>query len=292
METAKKDFLAPGHRACPGCGSAIIGKLVVRALGENTIVISASGCLETFTTTYEISAWDVPFVHCLFENSASVATGIVAALEAKGEEANVVVISGDGGTFDIGIGSLSGMLERGDNVTYICYDNEAYMNTGVQRSGATPYGTSTMTTPVGKASFGKQERKKDMTAIALAHGAVYVATASIAYPQDLMNKVKKANSLKGAKYIQIHAPCCVGWGFDPSKTIEIARLSVETGAIPLFEVAQGEPMKVRKLTKKRPIEDYLKPQSRFKHLFATEENKNIIQTLQQYCDENIARFGL
>jgi pyruvate ferredoxin oxidoreductase beta subunit len=292
MDKSKKDFLAPGHRACPGCGSAIIGKLVVRALGENTIVVSASGCLETFTTTYGISAWDVPFVHCLFENSASVATGIAAALEALGEDVNLVVMSGDGGTYDIGIGSLSGMLERGDNVTYICYDNEAYMNTGVQRSGATPLAASTMTTPVGKNSFGKPERKKDMTAIALAHGAVYVATASIAYPQGLMNKVKKANSMRGPKYIQIHAPCCVGWGFDPSKTIEIARLSVETGSIPLFEIVQGEPMKVRKLTKKRPVEDYLKEQQRFKHLFVPEKNEKLIQTMQQYCDDNIARFGL
>jgi len=292
VETKKKDYLAPGHRACPGCGTAIGVKLILRVLGEDTIVVSATGCLETFTATYEQSAWDVPWIHSLFENAAAVATGVEAALEMRGEKTKVVVISGDGGTFDIGMGAISGMFERGNNILYICYDNEAYMNTGVQRSGATPFAATTTTTPAGTCSFGKAERKKDMAAIALAHGLDYVATASIAYPRDLMDKVAKALTFQGPKYIQLHAPCCVGWGFEPQETIEVARLAVQTGAVPLYEIENGQMTKVFKVPAKKPALEYLKAQGRFKHLLQDPQCAHAAETVQQICDENIKRYGI
>ncbi len=286
------NLLAPGHRACPGCGAAIAVRLALRVLGRNTIVISATGCVETFTSPYGQSAWEVPWMHSLFENAGAVASGVEAALEALEEKVNVAVISGDGGTFDIGLGALSGMFERRSNVLYICYDNEAYMNTGVQRSGATPYGAVTTTSPAGKQAFGKIENKKDMPAIALAHDVEYVATASIAYPQDLMRKIARAQSLHGPKYIQVHTPCCIGWGFDPSDTIRIGRLAVETGLVPLWEVERGKSVEARKITEKKSIEAYLNAQSRFQHLFAEAERAEAIRELQQICDANIERFGL
>lgn len=286
------NLLTPGHRACPGCGAAIALRLIMRPLGRNTIVVSATGCVETFTSPYGYSGWDVPWMHSLFENSAAVASGVKAALDVKGEDANVVVISGDGGTFDIGFGSLSGMFERKDNITYICYDNEAYMNTGVQRSGATPYAASTTTTPAGTKEKGKLEYKKDMPAIALAHDVEYVATASIAYPQDLMNKVKKANEIVGSKYIQVHTPCCIGWGFDPKETIEMGRLAVETCLVPIYEIEKGNSMKVRKVAKKKPIIEYLKNQKRFAHLAGKDEQDLLVKQLQQICDDNAVRFGI
>ncbi|MEW6622664.1 MAG: thiamine pyrophosphate-dependent enzyme [Bacillota bacterium] len=289
---ARLNLLAPGHRACPGCGAAIALRLILRPLGKETIVVSATGCVETFTSPYGQSAWDVPWMHSLFENSAAIATGVQAALEALGEQANLVVISGDGGTFDIGFGALSGMFERKDNITYICYDNEAYMNTGVQRSGSTPHAAVTTTTPSGSHSYGKLEYKKDMPAIAMAHDAEYVATTSIAYPQDLMRKVKKANEIYGPKYIQVHTPCCIGWGFDPSETIELGRLAVETCLVPIFEKEKGKPMVVKKIANKKPITDYLKKQNRFKHLFKEEERDAVIKELQQICDDNARRFGI
>ncbi|MDR3565138.1 MAG: thiamine pyrophosphate-dependent enzyme [Negativicutes bacterium] len=292
MEAAKKiDFLAPGHRACPGCGAAVAVKMIGRALDSDTIVVSATGCLETFTATYEQSAWQVPWMHSLFENSAAVASGVEAALKHLGSKTRVVVISGDGGTFDIGLGALSGMFERGHDILYICYDNEAYMNTGAQRSGATTLAAHTTTTPVGTLSTGKGERKKNMAAIALAHELDYVATASIAYPKDLMNKVQKAITIPGPKYIQVHSPCCIGWGFEPSETIEVARLAVQTGLVPLYEIENGECGQVVKLPKKRPVQDYLSTQTRFKHL-KSQEMQQLVNELQKYCDDNVAHFGL
>ena len=287
MEVSKKDYLAPGHRACPGCGAAIAAKLILRALGENTIVVSATGCLETFTATYEQSAWDVPWIHSLFENAAAVASGVEAALEMQGRQANIVVISGDGGTFDIGLGAVSGMFERGNNILYICYDNEAYMNTGAQRSGATSYLSSTTTTPVGTASLGKQELKKDMPAIAVAHGLPYVATASIAYPQDLMAKVKKANAIHGPKYIQVHVPCCVGWGFDPSETVKVAKLAVDTGAAVLYEVENGKYTRMHKVSRKKDAVEYLKAQNRFRHL-CDDDKAAAVEQVQKLCDTNLS----
>ena len=285
------NLLAPGHAACPGCGAAIAVRQIMRVLGKNTIVTSATGCVETFTATYGSSAWEVPWMHSLFENSAAVASGIDGALETLGEDVNQVIISGDGGTFDIGFAAMSGMFERGHNITYICYDNEAYMNTGVQRSSSTPFAASTTTTPAGSVESGKREMKKDMPAIALAHGCVYVATASIAYPQDFMRKVKKANEMKGPKYIQVHTPCTIGWGFETNQTIKIGRLAVETGLVPIYEVEKGKPMAVKKVPNKKPVTAYLKLQSRFRHLLKPEQDA-LVQELQQYCDDNIKQYGI
>jgi len=292
MATAERlNLLAPGHRACPGCGAAIAVRQIMRAMGKDTIVVSATGCVETFTSPYGQSAWDVPWIHSLFQNSAAIASGVEAALEARGEKTKVVVISGDGGTFDIGMGIMSGMFERKHDITYICYDNEAYMNTGVQRSGATPFGATTTTTPAGTSSNGKLEYKKDVPAIAIAHDVEYVATTSIGYPQDLMKKVKKAKDIQGPKYIQVHTPCTIGWGFDTSETIVMAKLAVETGLVPIFEKEKGKEMIVKKVNKKKPIEEYLKKQNRFKHLMK-EEKEAVVKELQQICDENIKRYGI
>jgi pyruvate ferredoxin oxidoreductase beta subunit len=215
-------------------------------------------------------------------------------LKAKGmdKEIKVVVIAGDGSTFDIGLGALSGMFERGDNVTYICADNEAYGNTGFQRSAATSLRASTTTEPAGKLSLGKSRPKKNLPAIAAAHGIAYVATASIAYPRDLQRKVKKALNIDGAKYIEVSIPCCSGWGFDPKLTIEVARLGVQSGLVPLYEIEAGEITKVHKIKKKVSVEEYLKAQGRFRHLFQNKKGKQELAKVQEVADHNIERLGL
>lgn len=287
------ELLAPGHRACPGCGTAIATRLILRATGPRVIVVTATGCLETFTSPYGLSAWEVPWIHSLLENAAAVASGVAAALRYQGRrDVKVLAIGGDGGTFDIGFASLSGMLERGDDVLYICYDNEAYMNTGFQRSAATPYGASTTTTPAGQCSLGKAEPKKDMPAIAAAHGISYVATASIAFPQDLMNKVKKALDMPGARYLQVHCPCTIGWGFDPSQTIRVARAAVDCGLVALWEQEKGQPRRVRKVGRRRPVEEYLKMQNRFAHLFTSPEGARVVAEIQAAADAAAAELGL
>jgi len=289
-----KQLLAPGHRACPGCGVAIAVRHILSATGSNLIVVSPTGCLETFTSPYGYSAWEVPWVHSLFENAAAVATGILAGLKHTGlRETPVIVMGGDGGTFDIGFGGLSGMFERGDNITYICYDNEAYMNTGIQRSSATPLGATTTTSPFGKVSLGKKERKKDMPSIALAHGLDYVATAAICYPKDLIQKIKRAISITGPKYIQVHTPCCVGWGFEPALTVEVARLAVQTGLMPIFEAVDGQIIAVRKIARVRPVKEYIEKQARFRHLFNSgSEGLAVLERIQELADNNIARWGI
>lgn len=240
MEVPEIELLAPGHRGCAGCGASIGVRLALKVLGKNTVAISATGCLEVMTTPFPESAWEIPFIHVAFENSAAVASGVERALKAQGkEDVNVVAFGGDGGTVDIGLQALSGAMERGHNMLYICYDNEAYMNTGIQRSGATPYGASTTTSPAGNQSFGKTETKKNMPLIMAAHGIPYVATASIAYPEDYMKKVKKAAEVDGPAYIHLHQPCTTGWGFDPSQTIDIGRKAVESGAWSLYEIDHG-----------------------------------------------------
>ena len=288
------DLFTPGHRACPGCGATIAVRAILAATGPDVVVVSPTGCLETFTSPYPYTSWGVPWIHVLFENAAAVASGVEAGLKRRGlaGKVKVVVIGGDGGTFDIGLGALSGMFERGHDVTYICYDNEAYMNTGVQRSGATPVGASTMTTPAGRQAWGKERPKKNMPAIALAHGIPYVATASIAYPHDLVRKVKQALAIPGPKYLEVHSPCPIGWGFDSSRTVEIARLAVQTGLMPLYEVRPGEPPKVRKLNARRPVADYLQPQKRFRHLFEQFDGAKHIAEIQAIADHNIAAYGL
>ncbi|MBU2009049.1 MAG: pyruvate ferredoxin oxidoreductase [Chloroflexi bacterium] len=293
-ETETAHLFASGHTACSGCGQSLGARLVLRAAGRNIIATDATGCLEVFSSLYPFSAWEVPWVHSLFENSAAVASGVEAALKYLGklDQVKVIAQGGDGSTADIGFGALSGLWERGQDVLYVCYDNEAYMNTGVQRSGLTPYDASTSTTPAGKLSFGKAQQKKDLPMIAVAHGVRYVATASVAYPFDLDRKVKKALGIRGPKYIQVCVPCPLGWRHDSALTIQLAKLVVETGLYPLFEYEDGKLVGVRKIGKKKPVEEYLRPQGRFRHLFETESGKAEIARIQAKADANIERFGL
>jgi pyruvate ferredoxin oxidoreductase beta subunit len=266
----------------------------MNAAGPNIIVANATGCLEVFTTRDPQSSWEVPWIHSLFENAAAVASGIEAALKALGRknEAKVIAQGGDGGTADIGMGALSGMFERGHDVLYVCYDNEAYMNTGIQRSSLTPLDSRTTTSPSGEVSWGNITGKKDLPGIAVAHGVPYVATTSVAYPKDIEKKVKKALTIKGPKYIQVQVPCPLGWYYDPAQTITVARLAQQTGLFPIFEIENGQVTSVMKIGVVKPVEEYLKIQGRFRHLFQKEGGKEEIKRIQALADGNIKRFGL
>jgi pyruvate ferredoxin oxidoreductase beta subunit len=279
-----------GHTACAGCGQAIAARLVLEAAGPNTIVVNNTGCLEVFSTKYPETAWTVPWIHSLFENASAVASGVEAALIhlGKKEGTNIIAQGGDGSTADIGLQALSGMLERGHDILYVCYDNEAYMNTGVQRSGLTPFDTNTSTSPSGALCVGNLRPKKPMPEIAVAHGIPYVATATAAYPQDIQRKVKKAFSLKGPKYIQIHVPCPLGWRHETHTTIEIGKAAVETGLYPLIEFENGA-LTGKKQIVPKPVEHYLKSQGRFKHLL---NNPEEVKKIQAIADSNIAKYGL
>lgn len=265
-------------------------RLVIEAAGQNTIIANNTGCLEVFSTKYPESAWGVPWIHSLFENAAAVASGVESALKylGKKEGVNVIAEGGDGSSADIGLQALSGMLERGHDILYICYDNEAYMNTGVQRSGLTPFDTNTTTSPSGAKSIGNLRPKKPMPEIANAHGIPYVATASTAYPADIQRKVKKALAIKGPKYMQIHVPCPLGWRHETNLTVFVSKLAVETGLYPLIEYENGVLAGKRQITPK-PVEEYLKTQGRFKHLL---NNPEEIKKIQQIADENIRKYGL
>jgi pyruvate ferredoxin oxidoreductase beta subunit len=286
-------LFTPGHRACPGCGASLAVRIILEATGPEVIVVSSTGCVETFTSPYPYSPWGVPWIHPLFENAGAVASGIELGLKKRGmsQKIKVIVIGGDGGTSDIGIGSLSGMFERGHDVLYICYDNEAYMNTGVQRSSATPIGASTMTTPTGRYSLGKMRPKKNLAAIALAHDIPYVASASIAYPKDLGRKVKKALGINGPKFLLVHSPCPIGWGFDPAMTIQVAKLAIQTGLVPIYETGYKQPLIVRRISKRKPVEEYLRLQKRFRHLF-DHDSSEFIGVIQSLADDNIAYYRL
>jgi len=278
-----------GHTACAGCGQSLAVRLVIDAAGKNTIVANNTGCLEVFSTKYPETSWEVPFIHSLFENAPAVASGIESALKylGKKDSVNVIAEAGDGGTADIGLQSLSGMWERGHDVLYICYDNEAYMNTGIQRSGLTPFSADTTTTPKGAKSSGNLRYKKPMPEIAMAHGIPYVATSSIGFPQDIVRKVKKAFTIKGPKYLQIHVPCPLGWSYPSAKSVDMGKLAVDTGLYPLIEYEYGK-LSVRKITPK-PVDEYLKAQGRFKHLW---NNPDGIKKVQEVADNNIAKYGL
>ncbi len=292
-ETEEQELFASGHRACPGCGEAISTRWILKATGPNVIVVSPTGCLETFTSPYQFSPWKVPWIHPLFENGAAVASGVEAALRYKGRsDIRVVVIGGDGATFDIGLGGLSGLFERGDRIVYICYDNEAYMNTGNQRCSSTPPFASTTTQPAARRSMGKNRPKKNMPSIAAAHGIDYVATASVAFPRDLYEKVKKALTMAGPSYIEVHTPCQGGWGFPSEKTVEIGRLAVLTGLVPLFEMERGKIIKLKKIQQKVPVTDYLRLQKRFNHLFFKDQGKAELEYVQAVADQNIEQYGL
>jgi pyruvate ferredoxin oxidoreductase beta subunit len=269
----QKEYFAPGHRACQGCAEALALRLVCKALGRNTIVASATGCMEIATSPFPYSAWRVPWIHVAFENTAAVASGIEQALKVlmrKGRVPNkkiaVIGIGGDGGTADIGLQALSGALERGHDMIYICTDNEAYQNTGNQRSSETPFGVATTTSPVGKAKIGQVTWKKNMPAIAAAHNIPYVATACPSYPIDLIQKVKKAAEIKGPAYIHILSVCPTGWRSGADLSIKVGRLAVETGVFPLYEIENGQYHLSMDFPKLRPIKEYTKLQGRFRHL--------------------------
>ncbi len=278
-----EELLAPGTRTCAGCGAAIAIRMVLRAIqkevSKNFIVCNATGCLEVATTPYPETSWRIPWIHVAFENVSAVASGVNAAYmhiseNNKTEKPKIIAIGGDGSTFDIGFGSLSGMLERNDDVLYICYDNEAYMNTGVQQSGATPKFASTTTTPSGKVIPGNLQRKKNLVEIAAAHN-VYAASTTIYNFRDLENKVRKALKIKGAKYIQIFAPCPTGWRIPEKDAIKITKLAIETGICKVFEIENGKFNLNYKPAKRKKVEEYLKVQGRFRHL--TQQQINEIQ---------------
>ena len=277
-----EEYFAPGHRACLGCGEALAVRLVCKALGRDVVIANATGCMEIVSSCIPQTSWRVPWIHTLFENTSAVASGVEAALKTlsrKGGYSNktkVVAMGGDGATADIGIQALSGALERGHNFIYICYDNEAYMNTGIQRSSATPFGASTTTAPAGKVSIGQTTWKKNMPAIAAAHNIPYIATACPSYPFDLMKKISKAMKVEGPAYIHIMSVCPTGWRLPSDLTIKAGRLAVETGTFPLYEVEAGRYTLNMDFPQLRPIEDYFKIQGRFRHL-----PKEIVAQIQE-----------
>lgn len=295
-------LLAPGHRGCAGCGELLAARHVIDALGPNTIVVSATGCLEVTTTPYPESSWKVPWIHSLFENAPSVASGILAALKNRNPipgnsrnriPVNVAVFAGDGSTFDIGFGGLSGLWTRRENIIYVCFDNEAYMNTGNQYSGATPYGAATTTSPADTTALGNEFIKKDLPAIAAAHGVLFVATSTIGFPQDIAAKIKKALTFSGPKYVQILVGCVPGWGYESEMTVSLCRLAQQSGHYPVFEMENGKITNVMKIPGNPPeVLEYLKPQKRFAHLFKTAEGKKRIAILQKIAENNIIKYGL
>ncbi len=269
----KEDVVASGHRACQGCGEVLAMRLVHKVLGRNTIAASATGCMEIISSPYPESAWKIPWIHVAFENSASVASGIEAGFKAlmrKGRypkrKINIVAYGGDGATADIGLQFLSGAMERGHDMIYVCYDNEAYMNTGIQRSSSTPLGASTTTSPAGKKSIGQQTWKKNMPEIIAAHNIPYVATINPSYPFDLARKVQKASEISGPAYLHAYASCPTGWRMRPDLAVQIGRLAVETGVFPLYEIENGQYRMTHEEEELRPIRDYIKVQGRFRHL--------------------------
>jgi pyruvate ferredoxin oxidoreductase beta subunit len=287
----QEEPLVSGHRACQGCGEVLALRLVAKAIGSPMIVVSATGCMEIISSPYPQTAWAVPWIHVAFENAGAVASGVEAGLKtlmAKGripeKKITVVAFAGDGGTADIGLQSLSGAMERGHDFVYVCLDNEAYMNTGIQRSSSTPFGAMTTTSPAGKITAGQTTWKKNLPAIMAAHNIPYVATGSPAYQLDLMNKAKKASLIKGPAYLHVYSPCPTGWRHGADLAIEVSRLVVETNIFPLFEVLEGKYV-VRKNTKPKPVEEYLKGQRRFSHL-----TPDLIQTIQKRVDAEYDRL--
>jgi len=280
--------LEAGHMACPGCGQALGARLVTEAIGPDVIVANATGCLEVFTSAWPRSSWRIPWIHSLFENAPAVASGIEAALKAQGRLTKVVAMGGDGGTFDIGLQALSGMLERNHNVLYVCFDNEAYMNTGVQRSSSTPHAAMTTTSPCGK-----RHLKKDLLSIIGAHHIPYAATATVAYPSDLRAKVRRGIEIEGAAFLLVHSPCPLGWDHDAALSIEIARLAVQTGIFPVIEMERGSVVNAMRIRSILQVSHYLRPQGRFHHLFEdSPEAREELQHLQEIADHNIELYSL
>ena len=288
----KRENFTPGHRACIGCGEALAVRLACKPLGQKVIIVTATGCIEIISSQLPYTSWRVPWIHTLFENTAAVASGIESGLKIlmkKGriaqQEIGIVAMAGDGGTSDIGLQALSGAMERGHHFLYICFDNEAYMNTGIQRSSATPYGASTTTSPAGKVSIGQVTWKKNMPAIAAAHDIPYVATACPSYPFDLMDKVAKGAATPGPAYVHILSVCPTGWRCAPDLTVRLGRLAVETGIFPLYEVENGTYRLNFDFPKLRPVTDYMKLQGRFRHL-----SEDIINEIQQRVNAEYAKL--
>ena len=294
----RSNSLTSGHRACQGCGEALGARYALdaalRATDGQVIAANATGCLEVFSTPFPESSWQLPWIQSLFGNAPAVSTGIAAALKAKGRtDVRVVGQGGDGGTLDIGFACLSGMFERNDDVLFICYDNEAYMNTGVQRSSATPAAARTANTkPLGGQAGNAFGKGKNAPLIAMAHEIPYVATATVAELRDLEAKVERAMEFRGARYLHVFVPCPLGWGSDSADTIKLARLVKETGLFPVFEAEDGEVTGVSKIRRKVPVTEYLKLQKRYAHLFGSEPRTDVIDQIQYAADRNIRRFGL
>ena len=294
----RRNALNSGHRACQGCGEALAARYVldtaVAATGGKLVTVNATGCLEVFSTPYPESSWQLPWLHSLFANAASVATGVAAALKATGrDEIRVLAQGGDGGTVDIGFACLSGMFERNDDVLYVCYDNEGYMNTGVQRSGATPPAARTATTEaVGTEPGNRFGVGKDLARIAMAHDIPYVATATVAELHDLEDKVRTAMSMRGARYLHVLVPCPLGWGTGTAETVKLARLAQRSGLFPVYEAVQGTVSSVLPIRDRVPVEEYLRPQKRYAHLFAGQGRPDVIARLQEIADRNVTRYGL
>ncbi len=298
----RPNALTSGHRACQGCGEALAARYAIdaacHATGGQIMIANATGCLEVFSTPYPESAWQVPWIHSLFGNPSAVASGIAAAARVRAknegvEAPRIIAQVGDGGTTDIGMGPLSGMLERNDDVLYICYDNGAYMNTGVQRSSATPPSARTATTQlVGEHPGADWGKGKDVPLIAMAHGIPYVATATVADLKDLEYKVQKAMTFHGARYIQIMVPCPLGWGCASSATITVSRLAAETGFYPIYEAEYGKITSVRKIKQKQPVINFLKLQRRYAHLTGKKADPKVLANDQALCDRNIEQFNL
>jgi pyruvate ferredoxin oxidoreductase beta subunit len=287
-----EEFVAEGHSFCTGCGEALALRLACKALGRNVIIANATGCIEICTSPLPVTSWRVPWIHTLFENTAAVISGSEAGLRIlmkKGKmpekDIKCVAVAGDGGTSDIGMQALSGALERQHDFLYLCFDNEAYMNTGIQRSSATPYGASTTTAPAGKFSIGQSTWKKNLPEIAVAHDIPYVATASPGYPFDLMNKVKKGAEINGPAYVHLLSPCPTGWRSPSNLSVKLGKLAVETAIFPLYEVENGRYKLNVAPAKLKPVEEYLKPQGRFRHLMEAD-----VKEIQKHVDEEYAKL--
>jgi pyruvate ferredoxin oxidoreductase beta subunit len=313
----KSDALCPGARLCAGCDEVIMVRLVMKATRGPTIVSNATGCLEVATSGFPYTAWDVPWIHSAFENTAATVSGLESAYKAmkrkndgplaKYGQVDFLAFAGDGGTYDIGLQALSGAIERGHDFTYVLLDNEAYMNTGIQRSGGTPFGAATTTSPAGTVTLGKQETKKPIDDIIIAHGTPYVATMNAAWPLDLIKKTRKAIEVEGPTFLHAIVPCTRGWRYPPDKTIEISRLATQTCVFPLFEVTQeiGRPVYelsapsfaiAKNPSSKKPVEAYLEPQGRFRHLFRPTPHPDLVKKIQEQVDNRwsiiLERCGL
>jgi pyruvate ferredoxin oxidoreductase beta subunit len=270
-----EDLFTRGHTACPGCGVAMSIRNAIRVIGKDSAVYVPASCAVVFGTTFPYAAWKVPFFHTAFENTGASLAGMKAAYEKKGKNVTVIGFAGDGGTYDIGLQSMSGAAERNDDVLYICLDNEAYMNTGIQRSGGTPFGAWTTTTPVGRNIQGNRTFKKNLAEIVTAHEIPYYATLSIGHPLDFIRKVDKAKNIKGFRFLHMFTPCIPGWKMDPAKTVEVAKRAVESGMWTLYEIENGEKRITYKPVKMKSVRDYLMMQGRFRHM--SEEDIKILQ---------------